>query len=273
MATTHFTINTAIPPRHHPSASSARRVASGLAPLLALYAIYSMVRWFVSDRGPVAGGLHARSILDLERWLRIDWELGIQRAVLPYSWLIFAANWYYVYGFLPVVIGCAVLGAWKAPLAFAWWRRVFAISLTIALIGFAVYPLTPPRLLPAAYGYIDTLLHFGPRYYGDATGSSLFNLYGSIPSTVNVYAAMPSMHVAWSVIAAALFWAVARRRRWATVIAIVHPSLMALAVIATANHYVIDVVAGLTVLLAAICLARLWTHRLARQTAATVSRA
>jgi hypothetical protein len=272
MATTRLTIPTIVPQRHHPSAFDARRVAAGLAPLLVLYAVYSVVRWLVSDRGPVAGGDHARAILDVERWLGIDWERGIQRAVLPHSWLTHAANWYYVYGFLPVLIGCAVLAAWKAPAVFAWWRRVFSISLALALIGFAVYPLTPPRLLAASYGYVDTLLHFGPRYYGDATGSSLFNLYGSIPSTVNVYAAMPSMHVAWSVVAAALFRHVARRRWWATIVAVVHPSLMAFAVVATANHYVIDVVAGLLVLLASIWLARLWNRHLAARTPPAVHR-
>ena len=196
MATTRLTIKPGVSARQLPIGADARRVAIGLAPLLVLYALYSAVRFLVSDRGPIAGGHHAHSIIDLERWLRIDWEIGIQREVLPRAWLTHAANWYYVYGFLPVLIGCAVLSAWKAPVAFAWWRRVFAISLTLALVGFAFYPLTPPRLLPSSYGYVDTLLRFGPRYYGDATGSSLFNLYGSIPSTVNVYAAMPSMHVA-----------------------------------------------------------------------------
>jgi hypothetical protein len=270
MATTRFTIQTTLPSRAQPSTADARRVVSGLVPLLALYVVYSIVRWLVSDRGPVAGGEHARVILDVERWLNIDWELGIQARVLPHDWLTRAANWYYVYGFLPVLIACALLAAWRAPAVFAWWRRVFSISLTLALVGFALFPLTPPRLLSASHGYVDTLLHFGPRYYGDASGSSLFNLYGSIPSTVNVYAAMPSMHVAWSVVAAALFWVVAGRRRWAAVVAVVHPTLMAFAVVATANHYVIDVVAGLAVLLVAVALGRVWHRRIEQQRAGMV---
>jgi membrane-associated phospholipid phosphatase len=270
MATTHPTIEAVAAPRDAPNISDSRRVVFGLAPLLLLYALYSVVRFLVSDRGPIAGAHHARSVLHLERWLRIDLELGIQREVLPRAWLIHAANWYYAYGFLPVLVSCAVLGAWKAPAAFAWWRRVFAVSLALALVGYAFYPLTPPRLLPASYGYVDTLLRFGPRYYGDATGSSLFNLYGSIPSTVNVYAAMPSMHVAWSVVAAALFWIIAGRRRWATLLAILHPCLMAFAVVATANHYVVDVVAGLAVLLAAILIVGQWDQRLPWQSTSAV---
>jgi hypothetical protein len=265
MATTRLTIRTAASPRDFPNVADARRVALGLTPLLALYVFYSLVRWLVADRGPIAGAVNARSIIDIERWLRIDWELGIQRVILDYEWLTRAANWYYVYGFFPVVVPCAVLAAWRAPAVFAWWRRVFSISLTLALVGFALYPLTPPRLLPASYGYVDTLLHLGPHYYGDATGSSLFNLYGSIPSMVNVYAAMPSMHVAWSVVASALFVVVMRGRRWARILAAIHPCLMAFAVVATANHYVLDVVCGLAVLLVSIYVGRLWTRRLARQ--------
>lgn len=245
--------------------SGARRVVAGMAPMLALYVLYTLIRWAVADRGPVVGGRHALWVLDAERWLRLDWELSLQQVALPAGPLVWAANWYYVAGFLPVIIGCAVAAAWKAGAAFAWWRRVFVCSLGIALLGYALFPLTPPRLLAAEYGYVDTLLLYGPRYYGDAQGSSLFNAYGSMPSMVNVYAAMPSMHVAWSIIAAALFVAVMGRRRWAVALAILHPTLMALAVVVTANHYVLDVVAGVVVLALAIGLARvlpaLVTHR------------
>jgi PAP2 superfamily len=267
MATTRLRVKSAplstpaVSPRLRPNASAARRVAAELAPLLALYVVYTLVRWLVADRGPIVGGRHAPALLDFERRLGLDWERAIQGALLDHGWLLKAANAYYVYGFFPILVGCAALGAWKAPSAFQWWRGVFSISLAIALIGFAVYPLAPPRLLPASYGFVDTLLLYGPRYYGDATGSSLFNLYGSIPSVVNVYAAMPSMHVAWSAVAGALFVAAMRRRWWAVALAIAHPTLMAFVVVATANHYVLDVVCGLAVLLLSICLARLWQRR------------
>ncbi|MGH2559123.1 MAG: phosphatase PAP2 family protein [Thermomicrobiales bacterium] len=230
-----------------------RRVGVGLAPLLLLYAFYTAIRFVVAGRGPVVGERHAGWILDLERALSLDWELGLQRATLDHTWLISAANHYYVYGFLPVLVTCAVLGAWRATRAFAWWRTAFAVSLALALIGYVAFPLAPPRLLPAAEGFVDTLQLYGPRYYGDATGSSLFNAYGSIPSLVNEYAAMPSMHVAWSIVAGALLFA-AFRRRWALAVAIIHPLLMAISVVITGNHYLLDVVGGIAVLLAAIAL-------------------
>src|SRR5215204_980117 len=172
-----------------------RRIIASLWPIAVLYVIYTAVRWLVADRGPKVGGEHARWLLDIEQKLGLDWELRVQQATVHHEWLVQAANNYYVYGFLPVLVFCTILAAWRAPAAFAWWRSVFAISLMLALVGFAVFPLTPPRLLPSSYGYVDTLLLYGPHYYGDSTGSSLFNAYGSIPSVVNVYAAMPSMHI------------------------------------------------------------------------------
>ncbi len=233
----------------------------GFAPILLLYAIYTLIRWLVAGRGPIVGEAHAVWVLQAERSLGIDWEADLQRYALAHTWLVKAANWYYVFGFLPVLTIAAALAAWRAPQAFRWWRRVFAVSLALALTGYAVFPLTPPRLLPTSHGYVDTLLLYGPRYYGDATGSSLFNAYGSIPSLVNVYAAMPSMHVAWSVIASVLVCAILAGRWWVRLLATIHPVFMAGAVLATANHYLLDVIGGLIVLLAAIWLARRWERR------------
>jgi hypothetical protein len=235
-----------------------RRIFASLWPVAALYVIYTAVRWLVADRGPKVGGQHAQSLLEIERKLSLDWELRIQQATLHHEWLVQAANNYYVYGFLPVLVACTIIGAWRAPAAFARWRTVFAVSLMLALVGFAAYPLTPPRLLPTQYGYVDTLLLYGPHYYGDANGSSLFNAYGSIPSVVNVYAAMPSMHIAWSIIAGALLVAVFGKRWWALLLAVLHPTLMSAAVVLTGNHYVLDIVFGIVALVISIGLAHLW---------------
>jgi hypothetical protein len=234
------------------------RILAGFAPVLALYILYTAVRWLVAGRGPRVGTEHALSLLRLESSLHLDWEYRLQQATLGHTWLVHLANYYYVFGFLPVLILCTVLGAWRAPTAFAWWRTVFAISLLLALVGFAIFPLTPPRLLPSQYGYLDTLLAYGPHYYGDSSGSSFFNAYGSIPSVVNVYAAMPSMHIAWSIIAGALLCAAFGMRRWTIPLAVLHPVLMAYVVIVSGNHYVLDVVFGIIVLVTSIFLARAW---------------
>jgi len=121
------------------------------------------------------------------------------------------------------------------------------VSLAFALVGFALYPLTPPRLLDNSYGFVDSLMLTGPRYYGDESGSSLFNLYGPIPSLVNEYAAMPSMHVGWSAVAAALLISAFPGNRIVRVIGVAHIVMMQIAVVATGNHYLIDGIVGLIV--------------------------
>lgn len=228
----------------------------GFAPLLALYILYSIVRWTVSDRGASIGDRNADWVLRFEHWLGVDWELAIQNRFLDHTRLIEAANYYYVFAFFPVLIASAVIAIFRAPQAFHYWRRVFAVSLAFALLGFALFPLTPPRLLPVGAGYVDTLLLYGPHYYGDAQGASLFNAYGSLPSMVNVYAAMPSMHVGWSVLAGALLVASFPGHRWLVALAAIHVLVMAFVVIVTGNHYVIDGIAGVLVLALAIGVVR-----------------
>jgi hypothetical protein len=271
MALLHTTVPARETEPRAPHSSELRRILLGIAPIIALYIVYSIVRWALSDRGPKLGPTHALDILDFEGWFRIDFEQGLQARLLDHVWLIKTANWYYAYGFLPILVGAALLSVWRAPGAFYYWRRVFSISMVMALAGFALYPLAPPRLLPPSFGFVDTLLLYGPRYYGDHTGDSLFNFYGRIPSTVNVYAAMPSMHVAWSVIAGALLVAVIGRNLVTMTLASLHPCFMAAAVVITANHYVLDVVAGLVVLAIALWLTRYWNRSRPLQPARLVS--
>jgi len=261
MSSSHLTAGTF--GRHDPHAESTllRRLVSGIGPLLLLYVFYTIVRFLVADRGPNLGLTNALQVIDLERRLGIYWEKGAQAASLPHDRFVQIANWYYVLGFLPMLVGGAVLAAWRAPSALFHWRGIFALSLLMAIVGYTLFPLTPPRLLPIDWGFVDTLTTYGPRYYGDHTGESLFNGYGRLPSMVNVYAAMPSMHVAWSVIAGALIAAAFARRVWALAIAVLHPSLMAIAVVVTANHYLLDVVAGLIVLSLSILSVHLYERR------------
>lgn len=222
-------------------------MASGFAPLLILYALYTLLRWTFVERASVVGDHNAQSVMHFERWLRIDWEQWIQSHVMQRESTIWLANHYYVYAFFPVLVGAAVFAAMRQPVIFQMWRNVFVVSLGMALAGFAFFPLTPPRLLGSDSGYVDTLMLKGPQYYGDESGSSLFNLYGSIPSMVNEYAAMPSMHVGWSAVAAALIIVAFPGRRWVKAVAVAHVAMMQLAVVATGNHYLIDGLIGLLV--------------------------
>lgn len=228
-----------------------RKAIGLLSPVLFFYLIYTIARWLLADRGPNLGPDNALRVLRLERFLHLDWEQTIQAYGLRHQWIARVANWYYVLGFLPVLVGAALLAAWRAPAVFLRWRTIFAISLFLALAGFALFPVAPPRLLPGNDGYVDTLLLYGPHYYGNAHGRSLFNAFGHLPTLVNLYAAMPSMHVAWSSVAG-IFLTVVTHRRWMWIVAVLHPTLMAFTVIVTANHFVLDVIVGMMVLAVAI---------------------
>jgi len=234
-----------------------RQLITGMAPMIVLYLMYTVVRFLVKDRGPVEGIHNAYDILDLERRLGLDWEGWLQSVLLPHAWIVKAANWYYVAGFLPVILVSASIAALIDYENFVWWRERFAVTLMLALIGFAIYPLAPPRMLP---GMVDTLMVYGPQYYGDSRGASMFNAYGRLPSMVNIYAAMPSMHMAWSIIAGALLISAFKGRWWAWTLGVVHPALMGIAVIVTANHFLLDVVVGVLALLGALLLLQIGTR-------------
>lgn len=227
-------------------ASEHPTLVQALGPLLILYLLYTMVRWAVTDRGEDVGDRNARYLLRFESWLGIDFEHSVQRWALRHTDVVWFLNHYYVFAFFPVLIVAAVWGYRAAPAAFHTARRVFAVSLAMALVIFALMPLAPPRLLPG-HGYVDTLMRYGPRYYGDSSGASLFNAYGSIPSMVNEYAAMPSMHIGWSIIAGWLLYVASGRRWWVAALAATHVLLMETVVVATGNHYVIDGAVGMAV--------------------------
>jgi hypothetical protein len=240
--------------------ASASPFVGNLAPLLALYAIYTLLRWTVVGHATAAGHANADRVLGLERTLRIDWELWFQRQLAEHQAVTTFFNHYYVFAFFPVLFAAAFVTVVRNAEAFRFWRTVFAVSLGLALFGFALFPLAPPRLLNAAHGYVDTLMLYGPQYYGNEDGASLFNAYGSIPSLVNEYAAMPSMHVGWSAIAAIMVVRAFPGRRWIPVLAVSHVAIMQAAVVATGNHYVIDGAAGLLVVWLAYFVAR-WMRR------------
>jgi hypothetical protein len=233
-------------------------IVGGFAPILVLYFFYTAVRWIVTDRGSAVADRNADWVLRFERTVGIDWEAAIQGYFINHSRFITAANFYYVYAFFPVLIGGALIALFRAPAVFNHWRSVFIVSLLIALVGFTIFPLTPPRLLPAEAGYVDTLLVHGPQYYGDERGASLFNGFGSLPDVVNVYAAMPSMHVGWSLLAGLLVIASFPGRLWLALLAYTHVVLMGFVVVVTANHYVIDGIVGVLVLALAAVIVRLW---------------
>lgn len=208
------------------------------------YLVYSIVRntqgsASVSDEKAYAEALgNALKVIRLEEVLGIYREEALQQLFL--GWRAFIEFWNLFYGtfHFVVTIFALVLLYRKFPLRYRKWRNTLAVTTGLALIGFATYPLMPPRLLPASHGYVDTLKVFGSPWSFDS---------GAMNKISNQYAAMPSLHFAWAMWSACAL-VPALRRGWSKALAAAYPVATLFAVVVTANHFVLDAVAGVVVL-------------------------
>lgn len=192
---------------------------------------------------------HARQIIDAERFLHIYWERDIQHAFLNVDWFI--AFWNIYYGTIHFVMPVVVL-VWlylRAPARYVRWRNTLAIMFALAVLGFWLYPLAPPRVMPSRYGFVDTAAeyyNFGPQV------KIRLDKHGQ-PSREdeqqfgNLYAAMPSFHVGWSTWVAVALWPMVRRR-WAKLLLVLYPLTILFCITVTANHWLLDAAGGWVVL-------------------------
>jgi hypothetical protein len=111
-------------------------------------------------------------------------------------------------------------------------RNMFLAAMALALVGYALYPTAPPRLMPE-WGFTDTIAL--------ATGTRVDN--EKVSALINLYAAVPSMHVCFSLMIGGSMFALTRRR-WARVLWLCYPLLVTWVVVATGNHYLFDAVLG-----------------------------
>jgi PAP2 superfamily protein len=216
---------------------------------LLFYVVYSAGR-NTNEGNPVAAYRNARAIIHLEHVLGIFHEETLEQWALHVKPLIIACNYYYGALHFVVTIAVAIVLFRKWSDDYPRWRNTLAISTGLALIGFITCPLMPPRLLPSHYGFVDTLAKYPTLWSFDS---------GAVNKLSNQYAAMPSVHCAWALWCACVL--VPRlRHTWAKVLAACYPVLTVTAIVITANHYVLDAVAGFAVLGIGFVLARAFTR-------------
>jgi PAP2 superfamily len=202
----------------------------------AFYICYSIVRDIRGSK-PVSRlqALHnAYRVIDVERWFGLFQEQRIQHLFIGDRLFIEFLDDFY--GTAHFVVTLAVL-IWlfrRAPARYPLWRNTLACTTALALIGFAFFPLMPPRLLPTSYHFVDTLESIGGLW---SFGS------GPVTKVSNQYAAMPSLHFAWSSWSA-LVLLPALRRPWARVVMVAYPFLTLFCIVVTANHYILDAAGG-----------------------------
>lgn len=217
-------------------APARRRWWTEIVVIAAFYVVYTVIRDWRGTH-PVSAELafdHARTVIALERWLGLFHEAQIQKVVMTQRWVVWALDdWYGTAHFLVTATVLIVLFA-RRPKQFARWRNTLAVLTALALVGFAVFPLMPPRLLPASYGFTDTLRVVGGAWNFDS---------GPMPHLSDQFAAMPSLHFAWALWSGAALYA-AFHRPWLRVAAVLYPVVTLVCVIVTANHFFTDTVAG-----------------------------
>ncbi|MBL1100199.1 bifunctional glycosyltransferase 87/phosphatase PAP2 family protein [Streptomyces coffeae] len=198
------------------------------------YFAYSWIRGHAPGERSVAEG-HGHQVLTVEGWLHIDIEHWFNAIVADTAWLKGSMNWYYsTFHFL---IPLSLLG-WlyvRRPATYRWARTPLAIATMLALVGFWLYPLAPPRLMDL--GFVDTA--HGPQDLENPD-------FGALTKLSNQYAAMPSLHVGWSLWCGVVI-AIVAPYVWAKVLGMLYPLLTTAVIVGTANHYVLDAVGGAAV--------------------------
>jgi len=225
--------------------------------LIALfYSAYTLTRIVLVQDGTGPAFRHADQILGLERFLGIDVELPMNQWLLQEPWLAKAANAFYATAHFAVTLGVVIWIYRYRPQAYRWARTGIMVATGVALLGFWLYPLAPPRFLPS-YGFTDpvTALHSFGLYASDASGS-----------LTNQYAAMPSMHAGWALWCGFLLVKLTTQR-WAKLLGVIYPATTVFVILSTANHYLMDAVAGVAVISAAMGLSWILYYRCPERTA------
>jgi PAP2 superfamily len=210
-------------------------------------ALYFLIRGAVVDR-PAIAFAHAADLIRVEQRLGVFWEPAWQQAMRGDLVQVRLWDAVYFWGHAPVIALVAVWLYRRHRPVYGVIRTAFLVSALLALLGYQLYPVAPPRLLtqsgyaayglPAAaypdFGFVDTMRQFDALSYQAE----------SLKPFVNPFAAMPSLHFGWAVLLA-LGVAAAVRRRWSAVLPIVWSGLTLCAIVFTANHFILDAVAGL----------------------------
>jgi len=190
-------------------------------------------------------------------WRVIEWEqdkthhlfeLTFQNFANSSRLLETAVSWTY-WNSEFTVVGLTLLWVYlRRHRYFARFRNTLLFANALGLVGYVILPTAPPRMFPSL-GFVDTLAAFGGLNHGS----------GLVQLASNPYAAMPSLHAADALIVG-ITLAYVCKHRWAKLIWALWPAWVWFSVMATANHFWLDVVAGAA--LAAVTLAAIHQRRL-----------
>jgi membrane-associated phospholipid phosphatase len=202
----------------------------------------------IADRNPPRAFENGLRVIGLERHLHGLIELSFQRFVDSSELLVGIASWTY-WNSEFTVVGLALLWVYlRRHEAFTRFRNTILVANVIGLVGYVALPTAPPRMFPDL-GFDDTLSRFTSLNHGS----------GLINFLANPYAAMPSVHAADALIVGVML-AYLARRPLVRLLWLLWAPWVWFSVIATANHFWLDVAGGIMVAL--ISAAVIYRHRL-----------
>lgn len=214
--------------------------------LLGAIVIYFGVR-HVTEGSVSAAVANAARVVDFEKALGLHQEQWLQDTFASSSRVSTVFNWIYIWGHWPVIAVTLVWLARKHQVIYLRTRNAMILSGAIGMVIFATFPVAPPRL--AHLGMVDTV-----------TVSSHAYRVLQPPMFTNQYAAVPSLHVGWDLLMGIAI-AIAARRLWVKVLGVLMPLAMTAAVVFTANHYIVDALAGAALTMSCWFAVRWWTRR------------
>jgi hypothetical protein len=217
------------------------RAVVELGAMAVLAVIYNAVR-ARGGSNEVLAMAHARDIARIEGWIFHHVDLQLDHWIVGVPWLAVAAC--YFYALMHYVMTPTILVLSRRRGGWQYWRGYWALVVgsAIALVIYANWPLAPPRLMPEL-GTIDVMQHFANAgWWGDAASAPR-----GLGDATNQFAAMPSLHCGWALWCGIQMWGFGKR--WWRVGAVAYPLLQTFVVIATANHFFLDVVGGVTCVL------------------------
>ena len=217
---------------------------------LGAYLLYQLVRGQVNaDGAPERAAWNATRIIDLERALHVFVEPRIEQWALGFHALMEITTWFYINGNYAITGGVLLWIYARRNGSFYCVRNMFMIAMVLALVGYALYPTAPPRLMPQ-WGFTDAVQLY----------SGISAQHGAPAMFLNLYAAVPSMHVCFALMSGLSMVRLSSRLLAQLAWALYTPFVV-FVVITTGNHYLTDCVlgmltAGLSALIADQLLAR-----------------
>lgn len=229
------------------AAAHPKRFWYELAIILWLYFVYDII----NNLSPVSRAralAHAEDILDLERTLRLDIEKPINEWLVRHDVLGSVLANFYNLAHIWVTLALIVFLWVKRRPHYADLRNSLVLFNLIGFAVFWVYPVAPPRMLD---GFIDVV---------EQTNAISSFHSGALAEAANQYAAMPSLHIAWAIWCVVAVQRTLAGRGWRIAIW-AHMTITTVSVVSTANHFVLDIVAGALTAVVGFAAAEWWARQ------------